>query len=544
MRLGNRVLAVSLLPALLGTTGSTAFLYAASSRALLKTAERTARLELEICRSGVGGFLSERLEILSRFARAADLSGGSGVDLNVRRNLRAWKAALPSAERLYYHQVDGGVYDADGLRANVRDRYYFPAFLRGEKIVTGSIISRASGRSVILILVPIRNSAGKVVGGLGATIRIEEVVRRVSDLRLENGGFLLIIDDEGNVLSGQEGRPRGFVKPEDIGGLEFKTFTDSVPKARTRASVRRTVKRRELVLQSAPLAPTLWTIGVAFDKEKALKPIRQARNKAFGVLAASLVVAASAGVAANRWILRPLATMEASLKTAANGDFSVRVPEGGPAELAVIMAHTELLERKGAVGEDTVDSVGAIKQACLHARDVAQDMLSLARGWSPRRERVDLVAIIREVILLLRGGLPQSVRVEFGQTPANPVFLETDPVGLRRVFVNLISNGIHALGAEQGVVFLRVTTSEIGADHPTGLPAGRYAAVDVVDNGRGMNDETVERVFEPFFTRGGSGSGIGLAVAERFVSDQGGLITVESTLGEGSTFRVFLPVVV
>jgi CheY-like chemotaxis protein len=124
--------------------------------------------------------------------------------------------------------------------------------------------------------------------------------------------------------------------------------------------------------------------------------------------------------------------------------------------------------------------------------------------------------------------------------------VQADPGQLEQVLVNLIVNARDAISGhgEIEVETRNVETSQpdgpVGPSHP-----GRYVVLSVRDNGRGMSDVVRSQLFEPFFTtkETGAGTGLGLATVYGAVQQNGGTITVDSTLGEGSTFRIFLPMV-
>jgi CheY-like chemotaxis protein len=113
--------------------------------------------------------------------------------------------------------------------------------------------------------------------------------------------------------------------------------------------------------------------------------------------------------------------------------------------------------------------------------------------------------------------------------------------------MNLCTNAWHSLGGKPGriAVALAAVELDIGAARHlgAGLTPGAYARLSVQDNGRGMDAETRARIFEPFFTTKpvGEGTGLGLAVAHGIISAHGGVIRVQTTQGQGSTFEIYLP---
>jgi CheY-like chemotaxis protein len=120
-----------------------------------------------------------------------------------------------------------------------------------------------------------------------------------------------------------------------------------------------------------------------------------------------------------------------------------------------------------------------------------------------------------------------------------------DPTRVQQVLINLCTNAYHAMRERGGrmVIRLREADSAIGPKRPAALPPGRWVRLSVADTGAGMSPEVLEKIFEPYFTTrdAGEGTGMGLAMVHGIVKDLGGEITVESSPGEGSEFRVWLP---
>jgi CheY-like chemotaxis protein len=112
--------------------------------------------------------------------------------------------------------------------------------------------------------------------------------------------------------------------------------------------------------------------------------------------------------------------------------------------------------------------------------------------------------------------------------------------------MNLCTNAVHAIGEKGGALEVEVQNAEIDPAHKNdaiGLDAGRYIRVSVRDTGMGMSPEIMKRIFDPYFTtkEKGVGTGLGLAVVHGIVKKSGGAIEVESMVGRGSAFHVYLP---
>ena len=140
-----------------------------------------------------------------------------------------------------------------------------------------------------------------------------------------------------------------------------------------------------------------------------------------------------------------------------------------------------------------------------------------------------------------------AARAEIRQDHApNLPSVRGDRTQLRQVLVNLIMNATEALGDDRATIQLSTSARFVGSDELAGclgaqLAPGEYVVLSVLDNGCGMSTETMDRIFEPFYSTKVAGRGMGLAATLGIVRAHGGAIYVESTLGTGSAFRVLLP---
>jgi CheY-like chemotaxis protein len=122
-----------------------------------------------------------------------------------------------------------------------------------------------------------------------------------------------------------------------------------------------------------------------------------------------------------------------------------------------------------------------------------------------------------------------------------PLHMLADPTELHQVLVNLCTNAAHAMREGGGALDVELALCDQAPGE--GLPPGSYLELTVRDSGRGMDQATLERIFEPYFTTkaAGEGSGLGLAMVHGIVEGLGGRVSVQSRPGQGSTFRVVLP---
>jgi signal transduction histidine kinase len=165
------------------------------------------------------------------------------------------------------------------------------------------------------------------------------------------------------------------------------------------------------------------------------------------------------------------------------------------------------------------------------------DMLNYSADRQPVRKPVEMHALIEKLLAPCRQGAEEKgIAIELIAAPETPV-IQADEFALQRLFLNLVVNALDALGTRKdgGGKRLRVTVAP--------CPERHAVEVRVHDTGCGIASENMARLFNPFFTtKGGAGTGLGLAVVQKIVWEHGGEIAVDSIAGEWTEFRVLLPV--
>ncbi len=212
--------------------------------------------------------------------------------------------------------------------------------------------------------------------------------------------------------------------------------------------------------------------------------------------------------------------------------------------LSAIIGYSQLAERLVAQDSEVHALMAEINRAGTRAAELTQQILAFSRRQEHTHEEVWPHDIIREVTQLLKGSLPSTIEIVLDlDHDCGPVW--ADPTALHQVLMNLCTNAYQAIGEEGGT--LRITLEHVEIPYNDArrmeIQPGTCVMISVTDTGCGMDEETIKRVFDPYFTtrEGGRGTGLGLATVHGIVSGHGGTITVDSTPGEGSTFAVFLP---
>jgi PAS domain S-box-containing protein len=214
--------------------------------------------------------------------------------------------------------------------------------------------------------------------------------------------------------------------------------------------------------------------------------------------------------------------------------------------LTVILGNAELAARGLPPDSEAVGLMNRIRDAALHAAELCTQMLAYSGQAEFKVQRLDISDLVRRMTRLMGVSMPEHSRVEYDLAADLPP-VETDPVQMQQVVMNLMTNAADSLPAAGGVVKVATGTRECDEQFlgrliipPAGSP-GVYAYIQVADNGSGMDAETQARMFDPFFTTKFMGRGLGLASVLGIVRAHGGGIEVHSAPGKGTSFRILLP---
>ena len=215
--------------------------------------------------------------------------------------------------------------------------------------------------------------------------------------------------------------------------------------------------------------------------------------------------------------------------------------------LSVVLGNLELAEMDAPQWGRAAENLAEARKAAKRAAEISGVMLTYLGHTRMRREPLDLSALCRAGLEGIRAALPENVRLEDDLPLPGPV-VEADSDQIRRLLSALVVNAGEAMKGSPGRVRVSVSTvsaKEIPEDHrfPVGgeVSLESHACLAVHDFGCGMGAETIEKVFDPFYTDKFTGRGLGLPIGLGIVKVHGGLVSVESEPGRGSVFRVFLP---
>jgi PAS domain S-box-containing protein len=215
--------------------------------------------------------------------------------------------------------------------------------------------------------------------------------------------------------------------------------------------------------------------------------------------------------------------------------------------LTAILGYAELareeVDRKDALLED----IDQVKKGAFRARDLVKQILTFSRRGDSEIVRIQPHLIVNESLKLLRATIPSTIEIRHAIDKDCGAIL-ADPSRLHQVMMNLCTNAFQAMENEPGVLTVTLQRRELSArDVESEFHAvpGPYVELAVSDTGQGMDQATMARIFEPYFTTKGygKGTGLGLALVHGVVHECGGMIKVESEVGRGSTFRLYFPII-
>lgn len=185
--------------------------------------------------------------------------------------------------------------------------------------------------------------------------------------------------------------------------------------------------------------------------------------------------------------------------------------------------------------------LGQITRAAARACDLAQKILCFGHNGIEPPQPHDLGIIVRESLDLLAAALPGNVKIQTQIDPVAPILANAREI--QQILMNLCINAWQAIQPGAGIIRISVCEDQVDADEPGAsaeLVPGRYVRLSVRDNGCGMDEETLEQIFQPFFTTKTSdcGTGLGLAVVRAIADSHGAVISVVSAPGRGTVFHI------
>jgi len=214
--------------------------------------------------------------------------------------------------------------------------------------------------------------------------------------------------------------------------------------------------------------------------------------------------------------------------------------------LATIMGFTEISLYNVEKNTTLYTNLQQVLQAGWRAKDLIKQILTFSRQTSLKREPVEVKLIVNEVLKLLRASLPSTIKIH--RDIQSDSLVLADPTQIHQILMNLCTNAGHAMREEGGLLEVKLANVELDADFMvdhSDMKPGTSINLTISDTGCGMSAQVLDRIFDPFFTtkKTGEGAGMGLSVVHGIVRAMNGAISACSEPGQGSTFKVYLPVI-
>lgn len=504
------------------------------------------RLVAQTVAANTTHFLEQNREALERIAKRPAIQA-MDPDLcdPILAGFREW---FPQFANLATVDLDGrapcsGVPQPGGKPVSVAHTEWFKRAIAEQRFLAGNpFTGPITGRTVSVLVQPVRNDRGELLGLLGLPLDIERFDPRVPGQTLPkdtrygitgNNGYLIWRNEDQERLIGKYiGDQPGPRKGIEVREGEFEsTGTDGIVRYYSVAQIPAVDWFAFVGVPTRSLHATAWRLAT--------------RNSLVGLLAlagvgvlvvllirrieqteTALLEAKEAAEAANRAKSIFLSNMSHELRTPLNA----------------ILGFAELLERDAQLPERQRGNVETINRSGRHLLSLINDILEISKieagrlVFSPQVcDLPELIATIVEAMELRARNSGLALRLEMA--PDLPRFVRTDVGKLRQVLLNLLSNAIKY--TPRGQVTLTASASRDGEKF--------RLALAVRDTGVGIRGEDLERVFTPFFQTEhgiqlGEGTGLGLTIAHQYAALLGGSLTVESEPGQGSVFTLAIPV--
>lgn len=191
--------------------------------------------------------------------------------------------------------------------------------------------------------------------------------------------------------------------------------------------------------------------------------------------------------------------------------------------------------------EKLIETLEGSEKASLQARDLVKQLRTFARSGEAVKKAVSIPKLLRETAKFALSG--SNVECEFS-IPDNLWTIDADKGQISQVINNLVINADHAM-PEGGTIQIRAENVTVEKGDNLQLNEGQYVKISVEDQGVGISEENLSKIFDPYFSSKGlsteKGTGLGLAISHSIIQEHKGYITVESALGAGTTFSIYLP---
>ncbi len=277
--------------------------------------------------------------------------------------------------------------------------------------------------------------------------------------------------------------------------------------------------------------------GSFFEEEATISPVKDTKGRI------SNFVAVKRDVSRERLLENQL---RQSVKMEAVGTMASGIAHDFNNILAAILGYAEFIQRDVSKESRVGKNIAEILTAGKRAAELVRQILIFSRQQASDKQALLPNLIVNEALNMLRATLPATVTIEDDIDPDCRAIL-ANPTAIHQIVVNLCTNGFQAMAAQKGILQVWLKQQQLTVeDIPAGekIAAGDFVVLTVTDSGCGMDQATMGRIFEPYFSTKevGRGTGLGLAVIHGLTKDYGGFVQVKSKVNQGSSFSVYFPV--
>jgi signal transduction histidine kinase/ActR/RegA family two-component response regulator len=460
----------------------------------------------------------------------------------IDRFLATRAAGVPQVRALRITDAHGILRNASNTLTergvDVSDRSYFRAQEQKAAglFISEPLVTRSEGRTAVVLSRRLEDRQGAFMGIVSANVDLESLSRLYAAVNLQGRITIQLLREDGTLLA------RSPTVPAAV-GQRFPLLAVPGPGSR----VRDPIDGQEEFMAAARVRSTPLVIAVTRNAAAALSSsYQEAEHGVVRTLVLALLGVAT--IAALMWQLRRIEQGDRALRQSQKME-AIGTLAGGIAHdfnniLGAIVGYGELAQQQAPDGSKLRRYLDNIMQAAGRARTLVDRILGFSRTGLAERVPVRIESLLAETLELLRASLPPNVRLVKELAAAEAAVIG-DETRLHQVIMNLCTNALQAM-PQGGLLRVALEPLRLAAPLTLGraqLAAGDYLRLSVSDTGIGIPPQIMDRIFDPFFTtkRVGEGTGLGLSLVHGIVADLGGAIEVSSTLGAGTSFRIWLP---